>query len=75
MSYLNNLSIMENYKPTIIDCKVSVVNLLGIHLRLSTKLSDPCTSAKAYWSILKNFFNGKKPPLILSLLVNGKICH
>ena len=30
MSHLNNLSIMENYKPTIIDCKVSVVNLLGL---------------------------------------------
>mgnify|MGYP001793298187 CR=1 FL=1 len=39
--------------------------------RLSKKLSDPQTSSKAYWSILKSFFNDKKRPVIPPLLVNN----
>ena len=30
------------------------------HARLSKKLSDPATSPKSYWSILKTFLNNKK---------------
>ena len=37
--------------------------------RLSKRLSDPNTSAKTYWSILKTFYNGKKVPLIPPLLI------
>ena len=37
------------------------------------KLSDPKTSAKAYWSILKTLYNGKKIPLIPPILVNNKL--
>ena len=37
------------------------------------KLNDPKTSAKAYWSILKTLYNGKKIPLIPQMLVNKKL--
>ena len=33
------------------------------HCQLSDKLNDPKASAKAYWSILKTFYNGKKNPI------------
>ena len=35
-----------------------------------TKLANPSTSSKTYWSILKTFVNGKKIPIIPPLLVN-----
>ena len=35
------------------------------------KLNDPSTISKSYWSIMKTFFNGKKVPVILSLLFHG----
>ena len=40
--------------------------------KLSTKLANPSTSSRSYWSILKTFVNGKKIPIISPLLVNGK---
>ena len=40
--------------------------------RLSKKLSDPKTSPKAYWHILKSFFGDKKVPIIPPLLYNNK---
>ena len=43
------------------------------HRQLSDKLNDPETSAKAYWSILKTLYNGKKIPLIPPILVNNKL--
>ena len=39
---------------------------------MSTKLANPSTSSKTYWSILKTFVNGKKIPIIPYLLVNDK---
>ena len=36
--------------------------------RLSKNSSDPMTSPKPYWSILKTFLNNKKIPYILPLL-------
>ena len=35
------------------------------------KLSNPETSSKAYWSILKSFVNDKKIPIIFPLYHNG----
>ena len=35
------------------------------------KLSNPETSSKAYWSILKSFVNDKKIPIILPLYHDG----
>ena len=42
------------------------------HRQLSDKVNDPETSTKAYWSILKTLYNGKKIPLIFPILVNTK---
>ena len=39
---------------------------------LCKKLYNPLLQAKAYWSILKTFYNEKKIPLIPPLLVNDK---
>ena len=38
---------------------------------LGKKLNNPLLQAKAYWSILKTFYNDKKIPLIPPLLVNN----
>ena len=43
------------------------------YCQLSDKLDDPKTSAKAYWSLLKTLYNGKKIPLIPPILVNNKL--
>ena len=43
------------------------------HRQLSDKLNDPKTSAKAYRSILKTLYNGKKIPWIPPILVNNKL--
>ena len=40
---------------------------------LSFKLKNPNTSTKAYWSILKSFYNDTKVSLVPPLLVNNKI--
>ena len=40
---------------------------------LSDKLNDPYTSAKSYWSILKNLYNRKKIPLIPPILISNKL--
>ena len=40
------------------------------YCKLSTKLANPSTSSKTYWSILKTFVNGKKITIIPPLLVN-----
>ena len=39
---------------------------------LSVKLKNPQTSPKAYWSIIKSCYNGRKIPIITPLSVNGK---
>ena len=40
------------------------------YCKLSTKLANPSTSSKTYWSILNAFVNGQKIPIIPPLLVN-----
>ena len=41
---------------------------LNYYPRLSKNSSDPMTSPKPYWSILKTFLNNEKIPYILPLL-------
>ena len=36
---------------------------------LAKKLSDPKTSSKTYWSILKTFYNSKKVPIMPPILI------
>ena len=43
------------------------------NLHLANKLIDPTTSSKRYWSILKTLYNGRKIPIIFSLLLNDKL--
>ena len=43
------------------------------HQQLAQKLSDPSTSSKSYWSVLKIFYNGKRVPIIPPLLINKKL--
>ena len=40
---------------------------------LAKKLSDPKTSSKTYWSILKTFYNTKKVPIIPPILIENKL--
>ena len=40
---------------------------------LANKLNDPSTSNKTYCSIMKTSINGKKNPIIPTLLVNNKL--
>ena len=40
------------------------------HDFIASKLNNPKTSAKAYWSVLKSFYNGKNIPIIPPLLIN-----
>ena len=40
---------------------------------IALKLNNPKTSAKTYWSILKTFYNDKKIPFILPLLIKNKL--
>ena len=42
------------------------------YARLANKLSDPKTSQKSHWSILKTFLINKKIPSILPLFNQGK---
>ena len=41
--------------------------------KLTTKLNNPKTSSKTYWSILKIFYNGRRIPIIPPLLNDGKL--
>ena len=43
------------------------------HNNLASRLNNPGTSAKTYWSILKTFYNGEKIPVIAPLLINNKL--
>ena len=40
---------------------------------VASRLNDPRTNAKRYWSILKTLDNGKKVPIIPSPLINNKL--
>ena len=46
---------------------------LAYYRRIASKLNDPNTAPKTYWSILKSFVNGKKIPLIPPILVNDQL--
>ena len=51
---------LQSISTTLVDCLKSSKEIC--HIQLSTKLSNPTTSAKIYWHIMKTFFNGKKCP-------------
>ena len=43
------------------------------HNIIASKLNNPKTSAKAYWSVLKTFYNGKEVPVIPPVLIYNDI--
>ena len=46
---------------------------LAYYRRIASKLNDPNSAPKPYWSILKSFVNGKKIPLIQPILVKYQL--
>ena len=46
---------------------------LAYYRRIASKLNDPNSAPKTYWSILKLLVNGKKIPLIPAILVNDQL--
>ena len=67
---LNNYILLQNASHQISD--LIEKNKKSYYDRLTAKLNNPSTSAKAYWSILKTFVNGKKIPSIPPLFSNGQ---
>ena len=63
---MGNLKLITSLTETIRSSKEK------LYCKFSTKLANPSTSSKTYWSILKTFINGKKMPIIPPLLVNDK---
>ena len=61
---LNKLS--ENLTNAITNSK------LAYYRRIVSKLNDPNSAPKTYWSILKSFVNGKEIPLIPPILVKDQ---
>ena len=57
----------DEYTALILDAKERYVRCM------SSKLNDPLTAPKTYWSILSRFLNNKEIPTIPPLLVNGDI--
>ena len=60
-------------EATVLVSQVIAKRKEDYHNFLASKLNNPKTSAKAYWSILKSFYNGKKIPVIPPLLINNEI--
>ena len=56
------------------DLTNAITNLkLAYYRRIASKLNDPNSAPKTYWSILKSFVNGKKIPLIPPILVKDQL--
>ena len=67
-------SVYENLQTITWDLTEAVSSSKNFfYERLANKLNNPNTSAKAYWSIIKTLFNGKKVPVIPPPLVNNKL--
>ena len=67
-------SVHENLQTITWDLTEAVSSSKNVYYEwLANKLNDSNTSAKAYWSIIKTLFNGKKVPVIPPILVNNKL--
>ena len=55
-------------------CAKLIVEAKEKHLaKLSSKLDDPDTAPKTYWSIINKYLNNKKIPIMLSVFFEGKL--
>ena len=71
----NKNSIFSVYQFELLQSKLNSLmekSKSNYYARLSKKFSDPMTSPKSYWSILKTFLTNKKIPCIPSLLRDDK---
>ena len=70
----NGNTVIDYQKLRDIGNKISQLDIkkefYGKHSKI---LNDPLTSPKAYWSILKTFYNDTKTSLILPLIINNKV--
>ena len=56
------------------ECAALILDAKENYVRcMSTKLNDPLTALKTYWSILNRFLNNRKIPAIPPQIVNGDI--
>ena len=56
------------------ECTKLIVEAKDKHLaKLSSKLDNPDTAPKTYWSIINRFLNNKKIPIIPPVLFEGKL--
>ena len=56
------------------ECTKLIVEAKDKHLaKLSSKLDNPDTAPKTYWSIINRFLNNKKIPMIPPVLFEGKL--
>ena len=62
---------MVDWSWIVSSCKIFKKTLL--HQPRKKKLNESSTSNKMYWTIMKTFINGKKPPIIPPLLVNNNL--
>ena len=55
-------------------CTKLIIEAKDKHLaKLSSKLDNPDTAPKTYWSIVNRFLNNKKIPIIPPVLFEGKL--
>ena len=60
-------------EATVLVSQVIAKRKEDYHNIIALKLNNPKTSAKAYWSVLKTFYNGKEIPVIAPLLIYNDI--
>ena len=64
---------MRFYKKQYQTIRISRCDAQNNYYMLANKLSDPSTSSKKYWYILKTFCNNKKILLIPSIFIENKL--
>ena len=62
----------SNLYKTFVRGKSSVFHLLIFQSKVAKKLSDPSTSTKCYWSLLKTLLNDQKLPCIPPIFHNNE---
>ena len=68
-----NMFLLEKFKALQYQLHISIEESKEkYYTKLSSRLADPLTSPKTYWSILKTFLNNKKIPCIPPLFHENK---
>ena len=64
----------QNLKFAITELSDYITERRGeYNFQLIQSSNNPAASAKTYWTILKNFYSGKKIPLIPPLIINDQL--